>query len=761
MTSGSQVTVGNLATTLSGDVAVIGLVAAENTSASDVTAFNADDVVLQKDNSSTGQISNLVGWFLEQTSYAGRSGIMPLFRLDIDVSNPSYQIKMTARASGINGEAKILAFSTVFQVTIRYSVAPGGNPVSGIITMRYVRGGTGRTLTLSTTYQSVFVDSGSTINVDFLSSGSSGSERWAYSGGGNFTATITADSVFDLLYYNQLRVTLVPVTASPYTARTSSTNYATVTARAFGATATYSVWENATNPAIWVDRGGNVAWSRTTSGSTATHRWATPGSVTIENIQSPSTSTATYYEQWLVTWQVVLAPGSAPLGGGNYAWARGKQFAGDLSLSPPVTSVTDWVDHYSLIWVETPTSGSNATRRWMSYIIYNISSSGTYYFAVQEEVLARVVVADADGASVVAGAEELRARAPNGTVSALPLEAGVARAWLQVGEDHVVTRLVWRGYAIENGTAEWSQFRLSFRPASADQNSTVTLRFPRIWAGLGGSGAEIWLRSRSAVTSVVWDSGRGVLYVQSEKAQGEAYFYYGFMGRTPKYIYIDGTLFSDVGYQVDAARQVIRFTVGGGSLLFDFEGKTQPPPATDIQSLVQQLYAAMSQLVIQQPSAPPVAVPSIDLSILARMYAELAALWDRHVPVHSSVALPGLFLLSAFLLILAALRRAGRGLERRGAAHPREVVVVREPAYRAGFARWAVASLVSTAVLAPLLYYVLPRAFPRFFEQPAADFRLFLFALLAAMGVALVFTALILYGLGRPVRGVLREGRGR
>jgi hypothetical protein len=511
-----------------------------------------------------------------------------------------------------------------------------------------------------------------------------------------------------------------------------------------------------------VDRGGNVAWSQTTSGSTATHRWATPGSVTLENVQSPGTSTATYYEQWLVTWQVVVASDSAPLGGSNYAWARGTQFAGDLALSPLVTSVTDWVDHYSLIWVQTPTSGSNATRRWVNYgPTYTVSSSGTYYFAVQEEVLARVVVADADGASVVAGAEELRLRAPNGTVTALALEAGIARAWLQAGGDHVVTRLVWRGYAIENGTADWSQFRASFRPASADQNSTVTLRFPRIWAGLGGSGGEIWLRSRSAVTSVIWDSGRGVLYVQSEKAQGEAYFYYGFMGRTPKYIYIDGTLFSDMGYQVDAARQVIRFTVGGGSFLFDFEGNTQPPPATDIQSLVQQLYAAMSQLVIQQPSAPPVAVPSIDLSILARMYAELAALWDRHVPVHSSVAFPGLFLLSAFLLILAALRRAGRGLERRGAAYPREVVVVREPAYRAGFARWAVASLVSTAVLAPLLYYVLPRAFPRFFEQPAADFRLFLFALLAATGVALVFTALILYGLGRPARGVLREGRGR
>jgi hypothetical protein len=125
LTSGSQVTVGSLSTTLSGDVVVIGLAAAENTGTTRVTAFNAGDVVLQKDNSSTGQISNLVGWILEQTSYHGRSGIMPLFRLDTDVSNPSYQIKMTARATSINGEAKIL----VFTLTVVISVGDSGSGV--------------------------------------------------------------------------------------------------------------------------------------------------------------------------------------------------------------------------------------------------------------------------------------------------------------------------------------------------------------------------------------------------------------------------------------------------------------------------------------------------------------------------------------------------------------------------------------------------------------------------------------------------------
>ncbi|MEM4154504.1 MAG: hypothetical protein QXW52_06795, partial [Candidatus Caldarchaeum sp.] len=111
LSNGSQVTVGDLSTTLSGEVGVVALAESENTTGSDITAFNAGDVVLQLNNSATGQIANQRGMFLERTSYQGRSGILPLFRADTDVSSPSYQVKMTARASGLNGEAKILAFT--------------------------------------------------------------------------------------------------------------------------------------------------------------------------------------------------------------------------------------------------------------------------------------------------------------------------------------------------------------------------------------------------------------------------------------------------------------------------------------------------------------------------------------------------------------------------------------------------------------------------------------------------------------------------
>jgi hypothetical protein len=106
----TQTTVGNLSTTLSGDVAVIALAAAERTATNDGDTFLANAVVLQKDGSSTDQVSNLLTWYIFRNSYNARSGILPLFRYDTGVTNPSYQVKMTAFGGTPNGEAKILAF---------------------------------------------------------------------------------------------------------------------------------------------------------------------------------------------------------------------------------------------------------------------------------------------------------------------------------------------------------------------------------------------------------------------------------------------------------------------------------------------------------------------------------------------------------------------------------------------------------------------------------------------------------------------------
>jgi hypothetical protein len=106
----TQTTVGNLTTNLSGDVAVIALAAAERTANNDGDTFLENTVVLQRDNSSVGQVGNRVRWYIFRTSHNARSGVLPLFRYDTGVTNPSYQVKMTANSGAPNGEAKILAF---------------------------------------------------------------------------------------------------------------------------------------------------------------------------------------------------------------------------------------------------------------------------------------------------------------------------------------------------------------------------------------------------------------------------------------------------------------------------------------------------------------------------------------------------------------------------------------------------------------------------------------------------------------------------
>jgi hypothetical protein len=104
-------------------VAVIALAAAERTATADGNTFVANAVVLQKDNSSTGQVSNLLTWYMYRNSVNARSGVLPLFRYDTGVTNPSYQIKMTANSGAPNGEAKILAFVPKSGQTFTVSLA--------------------------------------------------------------------------------------------------------------------------------------------------------------------------------------------------------------------------------------------------------------------------------------------------------------------------------------------------------------------------------------------------------------------------------------------------------------------------------------------------------------------------------------------------------------------------------------------------------------------------------------------------------------
>ncbi|MEM4300446.1 MAG: hypothetical protein QW069_09185, partial [Candidatus Caldarchaeum sp.] len=111
LANGSQTTVGNLTTYIAGDeIGVIGLLSAENTGAADAT-IAAGNVVLQRDNATADQKASQRGWYLYASSQSGRSGTLPLMRVDANIANPTYQMKATAPAAGLNGEAKIAVFT--------------------------------------------------------------------------------------------------------------------------------------------------------------------------------------------------------------------------------------------------------------------------------------------------------------------------------------------------------------------------------------------------------------------------------------------------------------------------------------------------------------------------------------------------------------------------------------------------------------------------------------------------------------------------
>jgi hypothetical protein len=115
LTSGSAVIVADMSTTLSGQLAVICLVSAENTGSSAATAFNANDIALTVGSTSFA-LRNLVGWYLGPTGESARSGTLPLLFAET-ATNPRYILRMTARASGIKAEAKVLVFKVSYAQT--------------------------------------------------------------------------------------------------------------------------------------------------------------------------------------------------------------------------------------------------------------------------------------------------------------------------------------------------------------------------------------------------------------------------------------------------------------------------------------------------------------------------------------------------------------------------------------------------------------------------------------------------------------------
>ncbi|MEM4591727.1 MAG: hypothetical protein QW555_07865 [Nitrososphaerota archaeon] len=219
LTSGSQVTVGDLSTTLSGDVGVVALATAYYSGSNPITAFYTGDVVLQKNNATTGQVANQWNWELGPS---GRSGVYALLLYDKNVSNPSYQVKMTARQSSLSGEAKIVVFklskpsSAYISLTfnrhvaeIRLKIRRINNP-SDITAKIYVSDVLMKTITLtniSTSYDIYTVSTGLEIEytddfkIELSYTAATTDDDYALKLAAGQPANITVNKVADVILY--------------------------------------------------------------------------------------------------------------------------------------------------------------------------------------------------------------------------------------------------------------------------------------------------------------------------------------------------------------------------------------------------------------------------------------------------------------------------------------------------------------------------------------------------------------------------------
>ncbi|MEM0478355.1 MAG: hypothetical protein QXN77_08150 [Candidatus Caldarchaeum sp.] len=157
--SNTQTTIGSLATTLSGNIAVIGLTSIQNTSGSS-QSISVDAIVLQANNDATYQTSNKVSPFISN----GWAIIPTFFLTTASLTSPSFQSKATAPvASGMNGEAKMIALklpnhtSAVLKISFDYEVRQVG--------LRIVKIGNPSDITVKVYRDGVLINSSTLSNI--------------------------------------------------------------------------------------------------------------------------------------------------------------------------------------------------------------------------------------------------------------------------------------------------------------------------------------------------------------------------------------------------------------------------------------------------------------------------------------------------------------------------------------------------------------------------------------------------------------------
>jgi hypothetical protein len=229
-------------------------------------------------------------------------------------------------------------------------------------TVHYWQAGVPKTATTYGTW-SDDVDYGSTVSIDNTVTVSS-TERYGTNAATSWLATET--TTHSVPYYRQIKPTVAAVAAGTGHTNLGITNSATLTYYRFGTAGTFNVFD-AQSFSDWVDMGSTASLSNPSSGSTSTHRWYCPETISW-TVNDDSSRSATYWEQFKPGISAVTAgTGHTNLDGTNSATLTYTRFgaAGTLSVFDG-QSFNDWVDTGSTASLSSTSSASTSTHRWYS-----------------------------------------------------------------------------------------------------------------------------------------------------------------------------------------------------------------------------------------------------------------------------------------------------------------------------------------------------------------------------------------------------------
>jgi hypothetical protein len=232
-----------------------------------------------------------------------------------------------------------------------YQLVDGGSPTAPTLTYTQCSGA--EQLTLTTSIQQVWADSGSSWSVTNTLAGSDSSERWcAQTASGTFSAS--ANTIIS--YYNQWSLTVYYVLiggGSPVAPSFSYTQY--------GASGqTYAMTESPAS--VWADAGSS--WSigpNPLNSSSSNERWDTQSQLS-GTVSTASTINPTYYHQYTVTASYSISGGGNPTAPTLTSTLFGAAHSSSLTSS----ATTYWLDNGASWTLTNPLLGSSDSERWFT-----------------------------------------------------------------------------------------------------------------------------------------------------------------------------------------------------------------------------------------------------------------------------------------------------------------------------------------------------------------------------------------------------------